>query len=162
MCVFQRNCWSSLWQPRKRMASSASCSLHTTLTTPWRLVASGIERAGGRWNRFWRMIQLLVLFTGQFSSVSLRWPLFLRSRVAFCFISEYMVLWGTITLHCVFRCRCWGWEKLGKAVTSATPSAEGKKSDYWRRPWRLWLTRRISWSFLWTGKNTVWAVLCFF
>lgn len=38
--------------------------------------------------------------------------------------------------------RFWEWEKPGRGVTSGTQSAEGKKSDYWRRPWTLWGSSR--------------------
>lgn len=38
--VFQKNCLSWLLRLRRRMASSASCSLHATLTTQWRWVAA--------------------------------------------------------------------------------------------------------------------------
>ena len=55
-----------------------------------------------------------------------------------------------LVLH-VFCLRCWEWERRGRAETWVALSAEGKKSDYWRRPWRLWLTRRILLSCLWTG-----------
>lgn len=55
-----------------------------------------------------------------------------------------------LILH-VFCFRCWEWEKGGRVVTWVVLLVEGKKSDYWRRPWRLWLTKKTLLSCQWTG-----------
>lgn len=103
VCVFQRSCWSSPWRPRKRTASNASCSLHATLTTLWRLVAAGTERADGRWDRFWGMIQpRFHLKDGFHSSVyadsGFFWVFFCHHKQLFALFLNtwiHLVLWGT-------------------------------------------------------------------